>query len=413
MLAYAKSCAVKDVLIRSVENDEELRQAVDLMVKSHGDSPADACAWLRGFGAGYPGYRREHTRVALVGSQVVAALRLTTDTIRIGEARLKMGGIGWVSTDGAWRRRGIVSRVMTDTLRYMHEQRYHVSMLFGVPDFHRRWGFASTLTEYTTVAELPKLDRTAPAFPFKVRAAKPGDIQAMQKMHAANDAETACSLIRTQAHLSNRWKPWESVRVLTDGRGKLSAYFHGFRSDFDYIIDEAGVSDAEAGAGVLLEAARLAREAGAKRLRFCMPPNHPLVRGLKPDKAGRPAETIGDSSGMMAFVHLGEALESMIPEWENRLLQTPLTGSHAEFTLMVGRSAWRVRAHHGAVDVSSGSGPNKAVVSAQELIQLTAGFRDLEEVLAARRRIINAEGMALLRAIFPRRIPYVWMFDRF
>jgi hypothetical protein len=302
---------------------------------------------------------------------------------------------------------------MTDTMHYMMEQRYHVSMIFGIPEFYRRWGFAVTLAEHTTLLRLPDAGINAPEVSFKIRAAKPGDIQAMQKMHALNDAETACSLIRTQAHLGNKWRQWESVCALTDTRGKLAAYFRGRRSASDYTIDEAGVADDDACAGVLHAAARLATEAGADRLRFRAPPSHPLIRHLQQYGALQDMETSREINGMMAFANIGEALESMIPEWENRLLQSTSAPAHAELTLLVGRAAWRVRAHHGAMDVSPGSGGNKIALSAQEFIQLTTGFRDLEEVLAAKRRIVDAQGLALLRGMFPKREPYVWALDRF
>ena len=413
LLNSSKGRALKDVIVRAVENDEELRQANELMARAHGQNPAESFAWLTSFGVGYPGFRREHTRVALFGSQVVAALRLTTDTIRIGEARLKMGGVGWVTTDGAWSRKGIVSRVMTDTLRCMQEQRYHVSMTFGISEFYRRWGFAAALSEHITTVDLTTFPLNGQGQPFKVRPAKPGDIQAMQKIHASNDLDTACSLIRTQAHLANKWKQWEAVRVLTDARGKLAAYFRGARSNAGYFVDEVGAADHDACMGVLHVIARLAREAGTEQLVFAAPPNHPLIRYVSRHIPRDDTAPTGNGNGMMAFVNLGEALESMIPEWESRLLQTSLAHSHAEVSLLVGRSAWRVRAHHGAVDVSPGSGGNKVVLSAQELVQLTAGCRELQEVLAAKRRIINAEGVALLHSMFPTRVPYVWMQDRF
>jgi predicted acetyltransferase len=404
---------VKDVIVRSVENDEELHQANSLMARSREESHADVSDWLNSFGAGYPGYRPEHTRVALFGSQVVAALRLTTDTIRIGEARLKMGGLGWVATDGAWGRRGIVSRLVTDTLRYMREHRYHVSMLFGVSELYRRWGFAATIAQHTTIVDLATRDISPPDRPFKMRAAKPGDIQAIQKMHGLNDTETSCSLIRTQAHLANKWKHWDSVRVLTDGRGKLSAYFRGAPADSDYAIDELGVADEDACTALLHAAAGLAEEAGARRLAIAAPPNHPLIRHLCRCHPCQERNTPDKTCGMMAFANLGEALESMIPEWENRLVNSTLTGCHAEATLIVGRTAWRVRAHHSAVDVTPGTGPNKLVLSPQELIQLTTGCLALEECLAAKRRMLNTGGLALLQAIFPMRMPYVWVLDRF
>ena len=226
-------------------------------------------------------------------------------------------------------------------------------------------------------------------------------------------SELACSLIRTQAHLANKWRQWETVRVLTDGRGKVAAYFRGRLLDSGYTVDEFGAADADACAGVLHAAALLSRQAGAAWLSFNGPPDHPMVRQVRRRCAEMGLEIAAHTVGMMAFANVGEALESMIPEWENRLLRLAPVPPHAELTLLAGRTAWRVRAHHGAVDISPGSGGNKIAFSAQELIGLTVGALELGEVLASKRHILGTEAAVLLRAMFPKRTPYVWTVDRF
>lgn len=404
---------MKEVRVRAVENDEELRQANVLMSRVSGPDPASSYAWLSSFGAGYPGFRREHTRIALYGSQVVAALRLTTDTIRVGEARLKTGGLGWIATDGAWRRRGIISRVLDDTFRHLQEQRYHMSMLFGVSEYYRRWGFAPALTEYLVTVDSRLPGKRGPAASLKLRRVKPGDIGALQRLHGLTDGETACSLIRTQAHVANRWRQWEQVQVLTDGQGKVTAYFRGARQGDAYLVDEAGTADDAACAAVLRTVAEQARAAAAPRISLALAPAHPLILAARRQPWWGATETDDEPSGMLSLVNPIETLESMIPDWESRLVASALARTHAEVTLVTGRTAWRVRAHHGAVDVSAGAGINKITVSAQELVQLIVGFAELDEILAAKRRIVSAEGMALLREMFPKRQPYVWALDRF
>jgi len=48
-----------------------------------------------------------------------------------------------------------------------------------------------------------------------------------------------------------------------------------------------------------------------------------------------------------------------------------------------------------------------------EFVQLLSGYRYLEEVLESRRRILNGNGKALLRVLFPKRLPFVWPVDHF
>ncbi len=400
------------VIIKPAVTDEELRQASDLMAKAHFSDYYAGADHVGGVTTGYPGFKREHVRIAVAGGHVAAALLLTTDTIRIGEARLRMGGFGCVTTAREHRRRGIISLVMDDAMKYLRDHGHHAAMLFGIPDFYHRWGFATALAEHSAAMDIREAEAAADV-PFRMRGAKPGDIPVMQKMHAANDQETACSLIRTAAHMTSRWDRWRNVHVLLNTQGRVIAYFRGARVGAEYVVDEAGVSGHEACGAVLRSAARLAHGECVGRMKFLAPPSHPLIRHLLAYRADHDMRTDRDGGGMVALVNVPEAMESMIPEWESRLRQSPLAGESAEVTLLLDRQPWRVRARRGAVDVTPGAGRNKVSLSAAELVQVFTGYRHLEEVLQSRRRIITAEGMALLAALFPKRVPYVWMMDRF
>ena len=74
------------VRIKPVETDEELRVANGLMAAVHASDEPDARNWLFDLGGRYPGYRREHTRIAKLGDEIVSALRIATDTMAIGES---------------------------------------------------------------------------------------------------------------------------------------------------------------------------------------------------------------------------------------------------------------------------------------------------------------------------------------
>ena len=140
---------------------------------------------------------------------------------------------------------------------------------------------------------------------------------------------------------------------------------------------------------------------------------HPLMQFLLRHRSIHEMRISRDQDGMMAFVNLGESLESMIPEWESQLAQSAARTLRTECTLIVNRKPWRIRANRGAIDISPVTGANKVGLSEAELMQLTVGYRYLDEILAQPRRIITAEGRALLAALFPKRDPYVWRSDRF
>ena len=401
-----------DITIRGVQTPDELRFANDLMAKIHDRDYFEASHWLETFGAGYPGYRTGHTRIALVQGEVAGALRLTTDTIRIGEARLKMGGFGWVTTAPNHRHCGIAREMLRDTMAYMRDNQYHVSMLFGIPNFYHRFGFTTTLIEHTASVDVLEAS-TVPHTAYRVREGKPSDIAAIQKMHNLHESDVACSLVRSAAHVTNRWERWKPVRVVTDENGKLTGYFLPRRTPDALDVVEVGVTDWKACAALLHACAAFALEESTSRIRFQAPPGHPLVRFLLQFKSRHETRITRDEGGMMAFVNLPETLESLIPEWESLLLTSAAREIRAEVTIVVDKVAHRIRAHRGALNIATASGANKVSLSGSDLMHLITGYRHFKDIFDSQRRIITPEGRALLETLFPKRTPYVWPIDHF
>ena len=402
-----------DLRVKPVETDEELRLANDLMAKAHYADYFAALHWLETCGAGYPGYHREHTRIAVWKNEVAGALRMNTEIVRIGEARLKVGGFGWVTTCTRHRQKGVCRALMVDTLQYMRDHNYHVSMLFGIPNFYHRFGFVTTLSDHSIIMDLEEA-LTSIYARYRMRDAKPGDILAIQKLHAANDAEVTCSLLRSCAHLTNKWDiRGKGMRVLTTEQGKVVAYFLA-RKDGDHLtVEEVGFADMAACEQVLGASARIAADEAVGRIHFLVPPSHPFAHFLLLYKTTHQMQVVRDTGGMMAFINLGETLENLIPEWENLLARSALRDARTEFTVLVDGSPYRLRANRGAIDVAQFPGKNKVSVTAAELMHLVTGYRHAEDILATRRRLITTEARALISALFPKHNPYVWLFDRF
>ncbi len=403
---------MSNVVIKGVDSAEELDLAKDLMARVHFPDYYQGLHWLNVCDQGYPEYQRAHNRLLYVDGDLAAALRLFTYTVRIGEARLKMGGFGCVTTAGPLRQKGYAARLMSDCMRYLYKHGYHVSTLFGIADFYHRWGFASVLPEYASMINMREA-AMAVAPPFKRRTMKPGDIQAVQRMHTRNDADTACSVIRLGGHMSCKWDRWKTAQILTDTKGKVVAYFMGGAGKAEYNVDEVGVLDYNWCPAVLNACMTLAKDEYATRIRFNVPPSHPFVRYLLQYNSEHEMHVSRNSNGMMAVVNLDETLECMIPEWESRLCMAAASGYNAEVTLVVQRKPHRIRVHRGAVDVAAMTGANKVSLSPVEVIQLITGARHAEEVLARKRRALNASGVTLLNTLFPKRTPYVWHSDRF
>lgn len=411
---------MSNLVLKAVANNDEYQLANDLMAKVHTGNYYKNLSLLQALGNGYPGYSREHTRIAYYNGVLAGALRVTTDTIRLGEARLKTGGFGWVATHPDFRHKGVARELMVDTQHYLKQHAYHVSMLFGIPNFYHRFGFATTLADYSThiqVAELIGGDNpalTPDVFKgYKVRPCKPGDIPVIQKIHNANDIDSACSLIRMRMHYTRRWVRWEGTQVLSNKAGKVLGFYHPEEFQGKWRIRDIGTIDQSASAAMLWHLAQWAHDHCLSVLKVVAPPSHPFIQFIAKFESVHETINRRDSEGMMAIVNLGETLESMIPEWENQMLSSALLRERISLTLVVERSSYRIRNNLGVLDICPGVAENKFSVSSQELLQLLTGYRHFEDVVGEKRRMLSPKARQFLAVLFPKRTPFVWPFDRF
>lgn len=403
--------APPELEIRAPRHRDEVAFANELMAKAHRGNYYESLRKIQSLAA-YPNHRPEHTRLAYWNGELAGTLRITADTIRIGEARLQMGGLGWVSTAEEHRHKGIARELVADTMNHLRARGFHVAMLFGIPNFYHRFGFHTVLGEHEVrVATLDSL--AAPHAPCRVRPIKPGDVPTIQRLHNASDNATACSIIRIAPHLTLKWDRWKQARVLTDDRGKVTAYFVPRRTPAGLQIDELGLAE-RAHCGDLLHAcALIAQEELAQDICFHVPPGHPFVQHLLHIRSRHEAQHTRDEGGMMAIVNLGETLESMLPEWDAQLQASAARSLRVEATLMIDRVPCRLRANKGALDIAIAPGANKCSLTQAEFTQLLTGSRYLDDILSQRRRILSPEARLLLTALFPKRTPYVWLLDRF
>ena len=79
--------------------------------------------------------------------QDMSRLWLHEYQMRFGTAQLKMGGIAGVGTNEGYRNRGYSRRVMEDSTTFMTENGFDVAMLFGIPNFYPKFGYATVLPE--------------------------------------------------------------------------------------------------------------------------------------------------------------------------------------------------------------------------------------------------------------------------
>lgn len=87
-------------------------------------------------------YDPETTWVATVDGELAASVQLFPYEMRVGEARLKIGGIGSVSSDPQYRGMGLVHGILLEMSEWMKRREYDLSLLFtGIHPFYEKVGW--------------------------------------------------------------------------------------------------------------------------------------------------------------------------------------------------------------------------------------------------------------------------------
>ncbi len=401
--------------IRPAQTADEIRMGVDLLAtvlaREHGEDEAVARQRLESAATGYPESAPEHLRLAWSGEELVGALRITTDTIRIGEARLRLGGLGRPAAAPRHRGRGVHARLVEDALAYLRQQRYHLAALFARPEAYQRFGFCGALAEYFVEVDTAEALTFEP--PAHCRPVRPGEVSELQRIHHANDVGVACSVLRVPPHYTSQWGRASQFQVALSAEGRMAAYWLAESEGHALDVKEVGVADYAHSAAVVGGCAQVAAAENLGRIRFRVPPTHPLARFLTQFPSRHVTRYDHGSSGLLAFVDLAETLEGMVPEWENLLSVSAARDLRAELTFCTERGPYRLRASRGAVDVAPTNGADKVPVTERDLLQVLTGYRAVEDLFETRRCCVHPDARFLATALFPRRTPFMWPFDRF
>ena len=153
----------------------------------------------------------------------VSSLGLIEYQMRFGSAHLKMGGIRAVGTREEHRNKGYSRRVMEATIAFMNENGFDVSMLFGIPNFYHKFGYATVIPEIWI--DFRREEAQATVSTYQIRKVEMEDGPKILTFYAANNAERTGTQVRTET----RWKKFN-----------MASRPHPYGSDFGVFVDPYG-----------------------------------------------------------------------------------------------------------------------------------------------------------------------------
>jgi predicted N-acetyltransferase YhbS len=386
-----------------------------------------------------PGARPELRRVARIGGEIAAHVGIIDRTVRIGRARLRMGGLAGVMTDPAHRHRGLASACLEDAVDFMRNDGFDVSFLFGIRDFYHRFGYVGCLPTYAMRLRVRDLERLKNPFAIEAPRGRPPArlLDEIVPLYEAASAGTPASVVRDRAcfayalrsrGLERPKRGGDPSRGLTVFREKRGGRAGKKRVRAYAVLGEGGCleaglapgDDAAAGAVLAWLRDRCVRNLARELVLRGMPPAHPLACFARRFNHTEERGFSWNGDGMGRVVDARRFLDAIAPELDARLSAAGIDDEcHLHVTLAPGdRARRRARpveeslvlggGHHFAM-ARRGVRSAKVKCSEGALLQMALGslaFGDIPGVSVGGDR-------AFVRAIFPEAGPGLWPIDHF
>ena len=355
--------------------------------------------------------------------EYVSGLGLREYQMRFGSAQLKMGGIDGVGTREEHRNKGYSRRVMEHTIAYMNENGYDVSMLFAIPNFYHKFGYATVIPE--TYVEFDTKDVPATTPTYQIRKFQTEDTPQIVELYSANNAERTGTPLRTGIgwkEFSRRAGIVPDPYVVLNEAGEVIGYFvcNSDNTKIDAIdrnctLFDIGFQDRTIFETIVHFLAHSVNYPSAERIRCAIPADHPFAIFCRRYGCRTNTYTPKDHMGMMRIINQSSTLKKITGELEKRLQRdADLSQWSGKFLISTDLGQDCLEIDRGNVaHTNNQTNAFHLEMPQDKLIQLMMGRRSIEDLAVEPDVWVNMGIIPVLETLFPLGHPHVWWSDRF
>ena len=370
------------------------------------DGPVDPD--LRIDRAGWPYNRLE----LVIGGEKVSGLGVVDFAQQIGSGVVRMGGIAGVGTHRDHRFCGYSRRVMESSLRWMRSEGLDTSMLYGIPSFYAKFGYAQAFASVSFTMAVRDAE-AAPAGAWRFVRFRKEHLPAVLRMYRANNAGRTGPTLRDPKH----WTPFRKgirydskavCKVAIDPRGRAGGYFVYDDTHLTADVIETGFATRAVLPAIVRAAARRAVKCRLERIRFHLPPDDAFIEFCKPLGIRQERTWRRDGGAQVRMIRIPSALAKLGAELAGRM------SAPGELTIRTNLDDVHVAWKSGrlAVDAPRRTGP-QARMPQWALAQMLYGYRDARALAAEGIVTASARAVATLAEMFPVRPHYHYRVDHF
>lgn len=362
------------------------------------------------------------------GKEAVARLEVGKYTMSLAGGEVTMGGVAGVVTHPAHRGKGFGAQMLRAAVARMREERYPVSVLWGISDFYHRFGYAPVLPGYTLTVATRHAERlVSGGSGVDVRVGGAADAAALLDLYQRANAGRSGTLRRkaekldptAQGDAENWWRHARRILIAEEG-GQAMGYvlLHGDPAHLRVLEVSVPSEHVEtAGRALIAALGRDAVERRVEEIRLPLPPDEPLAQLLR--RAGCKVEVNypANGGGMGRIVDLAALGEAIQPAVAGRAaaLGTDRRRDALELTCVAQGDEPEQRATlRLGLDGAKRAGHSAQLrLPQQQLCQLLMGYHGIDTLRRERRDGCAEEDVSILRALFPEGYPHMWSIDHF
>lgn len=259
----------------------------------------------------------------MVGGEAVSWCWVYDFRQQIGSATVRLGGIGMVGTHDSHRFKGYSRVVMENSLRHMRHEGFHTAMLYGIPSFYPKFGYAEAFPGVTMTLDVRSAERAAPGR-FRAADYAARHLPAVLAMYRANNAGRTGPTGRD----IRSWFPFRKglgrsgppvVRVMLSRGGRPAGYVVFDSTPLTTAVLEIGFATPEVFPDTLREIGRHAWEQRIAQFRLHIPEDHEFAEFCKPFGAVKETVYRRDGGPMVRMIDVPGALASVAGELGPRM----------------------------------------------------------------------------------------------
>ena len=333
---------------------------------------------------------------------------------QIGRDTICLGGIAGVNTPEKHRFRGHSRRVLENALRWMRQNGFQASMLYGIPSYYPKFGYIGAFPRPTISVKVRDAETVGrvghPVVPFQAEE----HLEAVLEMyHCVNRNRTGVTRRDPDTwdpfRKGRRWNSGAIVKVAVDADGSPAGYIVFDDAHFTATVIEVGCSAGTVCGDLLRVAADYAWEQRLETIDFLLPEDHAFVEYLKEIGFRKTVVAARDGGPMVRMLNIPEALGRICRELASRMPAYP-----GDLTIRTNLDDVTVAWNQEGVRVCDARPASLTATMPQwALAQLFYGVRTPDSLAAHGHVTASAQALAALRQFFPVRPHFHYPVDAF